>query len=47
VRLIDNESLTLDEFMGSVPEYAILSHTWSNGEVTFEDFANLELSVRS
>jgi hypothetical protein len=47
MRLINNESLTLDEFMGSVPEYAILSHTWGDGEITFEDFNNPELSVRS
>ncbi|KAH6973984.1 HET domain protein [Ilyonectria destructans] len=47
MRLINNESLTLDLFMGSVPQYAILSHTWEDGEVTFEDFTNPELSVRS
>lgn len=47
MRLINNESFTLDEFMGSVPKYAILSHTWEDGEVTFEDFNNPEPSVRS
>jgi hypothetical protein len=39
--LQDDDSLGIEEFEeGSIPPYAILSHTWSrhgNREVTFED----------
>lgn len=34
--------MELQEFLDSnIPEYAILSHTWSQGEVTFHDFETL------
>jgi hypothetical protein len=34
-------SLTWTEFgAGSIPPYAILSHTWGFGEVSFEDLVN-------
>ena len=39
MRLINTTTLQLEEFYGTVPEYAILSHTWASGEVTFEEFA--------
>ena len=38
MRLINTTTLRLEEFYGSAPEYAILSHTWAGGEVTFEEF---------
>ena len=41
MRLINSESLVLEEFMGGgsqVPEYAILSHTWDKEEVSFQDY---------
>ncbi|KAK4215126.1 vegetative incompatibility protein HET-E-1 [Rhypophila decipiens] len=39
MRLIDTRTLTLRDFpFGTVPRYAILSHTWGAEEVTFEDF---------
>ncbi|OTA99260.1 hypothetical protein M426DRAFT_325301 [Hypoxylon sp. CI-4A] len=40
MRLINTDSLKLHEFFGSdVPRrYAILSHTWAKGEVSFQDF---------
>ncbi|KAH9887128.1 HET-domain-containing protein [Xylariomycetidae sp. FL2044] len=43
MRLINCETLELEEyFEGEMPEYAILSHTWGVGEVTFQDFARPE-----
>ncbi|OPB37118.1 hypothetical protein A0O28_0040300 [Trichoderma guizhouense] len=39
MRLINTETLTLVEFLETdVPKYAILSHTWEDQEVTFQDF---------
>ncbi|CCC07022.1 hypothetical protein SMACR_01045 [Sordaria macrospora] len=36
--LINTSTLELEEFIGSdIPSYAILSHTWEDGEVTFHD----------
>ncbi|KAF5576151.1 alpha-glucosidase 2 [Fusarium pseudocircinatum] len=36
--------LTLEEFYGQPPEYAILSHTWGPDEATYQDWqGNLEL----
>ncbi|KAK3400346.1 heterokaryon incompatibility protein-domain-containing protein [Sordaria brevicollis] len=38
MRLINTRTLELEEFVGSnIPKYAILSHTWENGEITFQD----------
>ncbi|KAI1174816.1 heterokaryon incompatibility protein-domain-containing protein [Nemania sp. FL0916] len=38
MRLLHTSKLTLETFMGvRVPPYAILSHTWGEGEVLFED----------
>lgn len=37
--LIETESLELEYFAGDdIPDYAILSHTWEDGEVTFQDW---------
>lgn len=50
MRLINTESLTLEEFMGSgshVPQYAILSHTWEEDEVTFQDFGGPDREAAS
>jgi hypothetical protein len=48
MRLIHIDSMTLVFFLGSqVPKYAILSHTWEEEEVTFQDFTNPDESVRS
>ncbi|UKZ73057.1 hypothetical protein TrVFT333_000697 [Trichoderma virens FT-333] len=39
MRLINTETLTLSEFLETdIPRYAILSHTWEDQEVTFQDF---------
>ncbi|KAF6826766.1 HET domain-containing protein [Colletotrichum musicola] len=43
--LINTQSLALQEFVDpSSVEYAILSHTWEDEEVTFQDINNLEQS---
>ncbi|KAI1408671.1 heterokaryon incompatibility protein-domain-containing protein [Hypoxylon sp. FL1857] len=39
MRLLNTSSITLDEFQGTPPEYAILSHTWLDGEVTLQDLS--------
>jgi hypothetical protein len=39
MRLINVQTLALEEFYGRVPPYAILSHTWEQQEVSFDDFA--------
>ncbi|KAL8735489.1 MAG: hypothetical protein Q9181_002779 [Wetmoreana brouardii] len=37
MRLLETSSITLHEFQGdSIPEYAILSHTWGAGEVSYQ-----------
>jgi len=42
MRLLDTGSLTLHSFIGRrIPEYGILSHTWRDDEVTFEDINHL------
>ncbi|KAK7472210.1 hypothetical protein VKT23_000332 [Stygiomarasmius scandens] len=43
MRLLHTSSLQLVEFFGAnIPSYAILSHTWEEGEVIFQDFQNPE-----
>ncbi|KAK1751408.1 heterokaryon incompatibility protein-domain-containing protein [Echria macrotheca] len=37
MRLINTETLELVDFVADVPPYAILSHTWDEGEVTCHD----------
>jgi hypothetical protein len=38
MHLIDTETLGLVDFDGQAPEYAILSHTWGAGEVSYAAF---------
>ncbi|CAO2649918.1 Nn.00g012100.m01.CDS01 [Neocucurbitaria sp. VM-36] len=38
MRLINVEALEMETFLGRPPKYAILSHTWGDNEVTFEDW---------
>ncbi|KAI1735210.1 HET-domain-containing protein [Xylaria scruposa] len=38
MRLIDVETLELQDFHSNVPRYAILSHTWADEEVTFQEY---------
>jgi hypothetical protein len=35
--LINVETFQLEGFMASPPPYGILSHTWTNEEVTFDE----------
>jgi hypothetical protein len=43
MRLLDPASLCLSEFFGdSIPQYVILSHTWGEDEITFQDIQDLE-----
>lgn len=37
MRLLHARTWQLSEFFGEIPPYAILSHTWGQDEVTFED----------
>jgi hypothetical protein len=38
MRLLNTTTLELHEFFGdNIPYYAILSHRWEDGEVTFQD----------
>ncbi|KAH8896515.1 HET-domain-containing protein [Thozetella sp. PMI_491] len=37
MRLINTSTLQLKEFFGKSPPYAILSHTWEDDEVSFQD----------
>ncbi|KAL7905359.1 heterokaryon incompatibility domain-containing protein [Trichoderma velutinum] len=38
MRLINVRTLKLQEFIGSVPPYAILSHTWGKHEISLQSF---------
>lgn len=40
MRLLNAKSLRLEEFFGEIPKYAILSHTWREDEVLYEDMKN-------
>lgn len=49
MRLINTATLDLKEFLGEpnkpqFPRYAVLSHTWGEGEVTFQDMQNKEVA---
>ncbi|RWA04144.1 hypothetical protein EKO27_g10961 [Xylaria grammica] len=47
MRLINTRSLDLEEFVGSaIPKYAILSHTWEEGEVTFQEWHDRDTAAR-
>jgi hypothetical protein len=37
--LLNTTTLTLCSFFDNIPDYVILSHTWGDGEVAFEDIA--------
>ena len=43
MRLINVRTYAFEEFYdGSIPSYAILSHTWETDEVLFKDMEDLE-----
>ena len=37
MRLLHTSTLKLSEFVGNIPDYVILSHTWGGEEITFPD----------
>ena len=39
MRLLHSKTIRLEDFVGddNIPSYAILSHTWGEGEVTYRD----------
>ncbi|KAH9898914.1 HET-domain-containing protein [Xylariomycetidae sp. FL2044] len=49
--LLDMETLTLEEVLGpetdQCPPYAILSHTWNEGEVSFHEIQNVDDTIRA
>jgi hypothetical protein len=48
MRLLNARTLKLSSFTGSdIPDYAILSHTWGEAEITFEDIAKQPLNSRA
>ncbi|KAI1767889.1 HET-domain-containing protein [Hypoxylon sp. FL1150] len=47
MRLINVDSLLLVEFFGDdIPPYAILSHTWGQGEVSYQEWQNTQSATR-
>src|SRR3569833_619361 len=43
MRLINVKTYIIEEFFGDrIPKYAILSHTWGDEEVTFQDMQNIQ-----
>ena len=40
MRLLNTKSQELKDFVGKLPPYAILSHTWEEEEVLFQDIVN-------
>jgi len=42
MRLLDSDSLCLSEFFGDmIRKYVVLSHTWGDDEITFQDIQDL------
>ena len=37
MRLLHTSTLKVEDFYGSIPPYAILSHTWESEEVSYQD----------
>lgn len=47
MRLINATTMQLEYFMADPPPYAIVSHTWEDNEVTFQDFIDPNRAVAS
>ncbi|EXJ58752.1 hypothetical protein A1O7_06182 [Cladophialophora yegresii CBS 114405] len=45
--LLDTTTLVLREFQSTPPPYAILSHTWGEGEVSFQELGTLEAKEKA
>ena len=46
MRLIEARTLVIKEFFTDIPPYAILSHTWGDGEVSFQHMQDLEVASK-
>ena len=47
MRLINTRTLELVEFVGNMLPYAILSHTWEDEEVSFQDMQSQRPSAQA
>ncbi|KAL0932355.1 het domain-containing protein [Colletotrichum truncatum] len=47
MRLIHTPTMQLKEFIGHIPQYAILSHTWGSNEVTLQELQRGSFSLQS
>jgi hypothetical protein len=43
MRLINSETLELEDFHGETPSYAILSHIWEEEEVSLQEYRQPDL----
>ncbi|THU79799.1 HET-domain-containing protein [Dendrothele bispora CBS 962.96] len=46
MRLLNTKTFKVQEFLTAIPTFTILSHTWGDDEVTFQDIQNLETAKR-
>jgi hypothetical protein len=46
MHLLDTTTKALSEFQGEIPAYAILSHVWEEGEVTFQGITDLNIAKK-
>ncbi|KAF5338549.1 hypothetical protein D9758_016551 [Tetrapyrgos nigripes] len=44
MRLLHTKDFTVKQFFDDIPRYVILSHTWEQDEVTFQDIQNLDIA---
>ncbi|KAF5372196.1 hypothetical protein D9758_004918 [Tetrapyrgos nigripes] len=44
MRLLNTKNFTVEQFFTDIPCYVILSHTWEQDEVTFQDIQNLDVA---
>lgn len=45
MKLINVDSLDIEEFFGKTPPYAILSHTWGDEEVTYQEWRDVRCNI--
>jgi hypothetical protein len=46
MRLLNTNDLTLQHMSTDIPNYAVLSHTWEDAEVTFADMQDLTIATK-
>jgi hypothetical protein len=47
MRLLNTRTIQLREFHSDIPLYAILSHTWENEEVTFNEIGMSQAETKA